>query len=500
MTTTSNSEAHMLYSSLLFQGSLSWDDIKSSFAVVASTLSGEPCSWVASSRRELPAEVGFGALFEEEFVSASSLLHIKVAACGGGNPRDGYLYDLSARLQRKDKDILTLSAASFQSSFEENPITVYAENLDTFELVRQALRATIGAARDRTMTANMALAPIKEAHKQGSPLTQKWLDEALAVGPQPHGWSQLLQLAQEIRGKSPALLMQRLRETPFDASVWREAEQDPPASLSRDLIQSMLSRFAPALPRDATWRICEDGVGPGMPRHYLARELFLRLFSSKGMPSVYQGAASYLMQWGAGPLPAVRREETKDQSAQDHLWGEEKDNCVILWQKGHPSGSYQLGTALCITGDDAFQAKTREIISALMPFRWVKTPFDSLFSEKEPRALGLIDRTKSRAAQLAQLLALVSLPDELMEVYHSCQCKAPYCEHIKSVDARTLAHIEAAKGLSPRQTYESDAVRAVLDALRYSMPNKERVLDFLNAERQIARLRALCAPQDCFLA
>jgi hypothetical protein len=490
---------------LAFSGEIPWEVIKQAMAELAAQLSGEQHPWVVKSYQKLPKNFYGDDPFEEIVESPVGLLRLSAQEDGAGNPRDGWGYNLDAQLSlTKNQATISLSQSSQSSRFGSGTISVAAPELKIIEQLRQIFRKHVGPERDLSMNASNATYLIEKATKDDPDLAKQWMKEALAVGPQPYGWDILLRLAEKVLGPDPALLAQRLRETPHDESAWKQAADHLPEGFSVAQVTSMLRRFQTTIPEGAVWYRCEDGLGPTSFRGNPARQVFHKLYGfDYSCPKPTQHSASFgpkmvHMECKEDALPLVlieQNQETPNESSLSlaWLWGIGEDDCVVFAHKKLLPTNLYLGNAVSFFGSEAFQRKVKEVLAQLLPFRWVAGTFEEMFVEHEPRVIQFVARDQSEREQVSQLLKLTRADSpEVSQLFESCQCAKIACEHTGA-----LTHIkekirDEADEQEPRQAYRSRAQVAALDVLlSFLRQQKSMALLLTQAEIHLAQCAAL---------
>jgi hypothetical protein len=484
--------------SLQFAHEITWDVLREALSEVVSQRVNAPNEWRTISNQKIP-RASADELFEEVLESDAATLSISVKD-GGGDPRYGEIQNqIDIKLHIKTtNESMQLTGSSMGKHLHNEALYVSAP-LDLKELLRQALRSRVGAEHDRSLYTIHALTAIREAQQQRSPLAKLWVDEALSLPRQGYGWGELLHLAEEINGKTEALLVRRLRESPCDESAWRSARENPPPGFSLQTIDAMLRRFETALPKGAQWRICEDGVGPGSRRVPIGRMLFHKVFGFRygaEDPSQFSDETqteSWFMKHTGGDLPvtlhAFRAEAEDARLAVACIWGEKPDDLACLLVKVRKPQNLVLGEALCLQGSEDFQRRVKQEIARLAPFRWREIKEDLLFVEQEKRALQLADRGASPETQIAQILSWAGFSGEFAELT-KCQCGA-LCEHHKKInDARRDLKIDHT--LEGAENFRAQAKHAALQLLQMFLYQKKiDPLALQTAEEHIAQCRAL---------
>jgi hypothetical protein len=420
---------------------------KNILAALVNQLTGEIHEWTQTSH-QTHSSYSYIQPFDEKLESPVATLDIKVSI-EEGNPREGYSVLTTLTLTiKKTAETIVISQNNWDEALLSNHrmFSVKA-NPERVELLRQLLRKELGAESDRSMTAYQMTHQIPAMLTTHPTLARQWLEEALLMGPQQPMWGELLTLAERVLGKIGERLAQRLKESPYDETAWREAEQNPPDGVSKELIRFMVRRFEEWTP--TSWLVAED-EGPGLGKGHLPSQLFERMFGFKAnvpSPDRFEGyAANYkkisMQRLPSGVLATMRTSSKTVQGEAIHtsyLWGEGFDDCVVLVSKVLTNNGLQLGYAVHITGSEAFQGQAKEALSWFEPFAWREKRPEELFVERTHRTPRCIDREKSEEEQILQMLTLARIDTpEVVQVLKDCHCQKNGCEHIKRLSLSPL--------------------------------------------------------------
>jgi hypothetical protein len=439
--------------SLSFEGPVSWDELTRALGAAVDALTGQRAPWVDPGREALDDPNGpTGNAFRHALTRPEATLALAQEA-GEGNPRDGYGYHRSVVLTVATPGVLLQARESgYEGGFRRLDLHFEAPRAEDVDTIRGALRGVLGPARDRSAAASLAARNIAVALPFDEARARRWLAEGKAQGPQAYGWRELLALAAELEGSTPALLTQRLREAPHDVAAWREATPET-SGLAAEVLTEVRWRFEAPAPTDG-WRRLEDGLGPIGGRMGLSGRLDSALWG-EALPQesglVRTADASGATQrglraaWAGGELPRMGVEELDavqgERTTTLHLWDDTAgDRVVLRWViTDKKPTALHLGYAAAAEGSAAFQARAWAALETLSPGRWEPTPADALFAERAPRHNAFVSRALPRRERVLATLALTGddLLPELTEILRACACDEPYCPH-----ARRLIDLE----------------------------------------------------------
>ena len=403
---------------LAFAREGSWELLREAAGAAAEAIGLEAAAWREASRTALPDANGSSSdAFEAEWTRPGGALR-EEARSGYGNPRDGYGYDLSWRLELRRPGGPTVKVGLSDAAWGPQPktLTFVWEGVAPRELdrVREALRGVLGAACDRTDWPQYARDNVRGALDVDPDLARRWLAAALSAPGEPgdeFARRDLFALELELSGPSPELLRRRLAETPFDPAAWEDALSGE----HRALAAATLRRLRPADPTalelppgrpPGGWRRLEDGVGPRrgawLPAlvDSLARDLWRRgggPWQELTVDVVHDGdrtaASAVCAAWSATPLespllmrvirtarrysrgwsdrPDLERvgATPEHESAHAWVWGPDADDCVQVRQEARRSGAglLHLGVLCAVAGSASFRALAEAALEHSLP-------------------------------------------------------------------------------------------------------------------------------------
>ncbi len=456
---------------LSFQSAPTWEQLRAAWTCVVTQLRGTTGPWQLGQRVEGSDQNFPPAAFEASWTCEGASLSESVVN-GGGNPHDGYGYDIRSALV-VDTDggsvVVTLLCGGYDPLPQPSTLVVQgsAEQLDA---VRAGLRAALGSENDRSSGPTVAVANVAEARQHDPAAALRWLREALELG-RPAGaawgWAELLKLAEELEAPDPGRLARRLVEAPHDVAAWQEAEQQPPPGWTVERITRILARLRPYDPgasrppfgdraaMDVAWRRLETGTGPTGTSDPLMWNLARALYpglpdGERGLPDASRSGRRALSTvvravWiePGDELPAVlveRRATAKgSQRARAWLFGPSSGDVVRFAMDWTRRGqrTLHLGVALATSGTPDFVGRVEEALKQVTPYALVPVSAQDPLPERSRRVLVGLSGVGSHIEQVTELLERAGVAEpELVEALRACRCEQPavgYCEHARAL-------------------------------------------------------------------
>lgn len=217
-------------------------------AAMAAALLGAPVTLREIERRQLPDPNHRGACFRASWAAPGVRLTEEVIG-GGGNPRDGYLYDSRTlmEVQRPEGEV-TLAGGGLMHGTQTAAFRLSCSGVDAaeFEVLRALLRQALGERADKTGYPALALGNarwlMESGDREGALALANEALGARSVDPSGHG--RLLTWVAEV-DPAPVDLGRRLRESPNDVGAWREALMARPKGFSVERIERTIRRLCP---------------------------------------------------------------------------------------------------------------------------------------------------------------------------------------------------------------------------------------------------------------
>lgn len=236
-----------------FQPVGSIEQVREGFAALASVLLARPVRLEPVQRRALPDPNGGGATYEADYAAAGVALRESIAgAGGGGDPRDGYGYDLTFELQvsapagpvraKMYAGGMTPTPTAFDVAIEGAPV-------HAFEALRSALRGLFGKDADHTadpwLVRETVLAMERAGGMDADPpdVAVALVHEALAGS--AAGAFGRAELVDWLARRSPAHEDRRTREAPAVLAGWLAALDTPHPPLRDTDVRAALARLCP---------------------------------------------------------------------------------------------------------------------------------------------------------------------------------------------------------------------------------------------------------------
>lgn len=459
-----------------FGGRYTFEDVRGALADALTALGAPPGPWVPESQEALPDLNGGADAFRGAWRRGEATL-VMSAACGDGNPRDGYLYATEVALR---SPWLTVTHRGYCHEAQVSGLRLTLDGgVEAFRAARAALAARLpGDASDQEEAAVANLAALDGVDRR---LQEQVLAAALAAPRRSDRVRQrLMEWKARLFGED---LGEQLRTCPTQPDAWRRAlarvEADPAATvagLGRAQLAEGLARLAPSEPEGlahrlapawrwlpelggdgalpAGWWQLDDGENPTWFRHRLPSELanavlaldgaYAGTLAFRALPDGRRGGLVVRLAWAAGGRPRVHatwslRQDTTELANVDWLWGEAEDDLVVLVARRAPP----LPVAMFLSGRDDFRRAVMAALYDIAPFAWrpAVDPRGAPFATPRPPAQGT-------RAELAALLAeFDELAATAREAVAVCACAAEVagrCPHEQAV-ADALAAREAAR-------------------------------------------------------
>lgn len=540
---------------LHYDGELTWDLLRDVWQEVLTALGAPLEPWEPGKHEVLPddnhpARAGSwlwtapGARWQEE------------AACGSGDPRDGYGYHCKGELT-VDHETVRITAEVVGSAWTPWPCG-FAVRLDGapphLDAAAEAFDRATG--QQGLAGARAAIANIQAAREHHPAAALRWLAFILEHGnPEDFGWSRLLDLRSELLGEDEEGLARVLREAPEKIDAWERAAAAPPEGLSPAMIAAVHRRLRPWLdqgvatrppwrehqpPPHAPWFRLDNGLGPrsGTPlldrlRFGLFREI-AQAPTATGpvqIDGVQLTVSERRARWVAAddPLPVVvasrlwrrfparwatagsgagrLKYRPQEEGRWSWVWGRQPGDCLRMawWVVRLKGREVVAGEVLQVVGTEVFRQRVRDAMVGIGSPRLVAadpTTLDSLFPERAPRpALRFAVGDDPVAAVLAALAAMDVDTRPIVAALVPCDCAdraSGACAHGREL-YRLERSLRAPLDSSQREVAESLAASSVLRVAidhwqRRRAPRKELLRQAAEAVAQAAATRPSNAP------
>ena len=536
---------------LHFDGEASWETLRSAASRVLAAMGAPSARWVCAERVELADSNFAGRAFRAQWTRPvrprQKATIVEEATSGSGNPRDGYGYLNSWRLEMGTL-VLELHNGSWDPRPRDLLFEVRTDTPATLEKIRKALREVLGKRRDRTAGPYVAVQNVRAVRDVDRGRAHAWLQEALARG-RPEGdmenWHQLLLEREALEGPSEEGLARLLRDVPSDVDAWRRARTSPPCGWTPERVERVLERIerwkrgALVPPWNGRfdeggtlWFQLDDGLGATRTGRERLDVLLLRAMvpallqapalsfdavrsgdrtasskvqaiwpgrSRRGVPfaRVTREARRYERGWSRRS-PMERLQAAPLGRLEHHwLWMRKAPVCVQLMSEtlriqGH---EVHLGYALGVT--PSFLDEVMEVMRTFCPFRWQPVDPMALFTEREPRQLYVGDDEKPTAHKLRTVLRRAgAATPEVLELLKQCGCRQEggYCEHdVALINLERRFKREASEAETPRDRFRARArAHALSAALQHRRTGRVDRYELLKAVRDLAHTDA-CA-------
>jgi hypothetical protein len=230
---------------LAFDTPPSFDRIREAFEALAAVLLGTACRFERVSREDLHDPNGAGAAFAARWAGAGANWEERVEA-GGGNPRDGYGYDVRFTLTLPDGGVVRHATSSWEPVTGRLQLRISGVRPQRLAPMRAALLEIFGAAADRSAEPHIALENAEALERAGEPFEAIALatEAVRASDARAHGRAELIEWL-GVRTRGEEALEVRLREAPASPVAWLDALVSPPPGFTRALIVEALARLRP---------------------------------------------------------------------------------------------------------------------------------------------------------------------------------------------------------------------------------------------------------------